>query len=406
MAPQARAIGRLRAVVLRLWLALLLSAGLLLLILTIAPNMTPARGVLNAYGRPVGLDFIAPYSAGRLLREGRPAAAYDDQAIAAAESAVAGTPIKGLRWPYPPGNLALAGALASLPYLAALIVWLGLSLLGLGVVVWRLSGRLAAALLLPLVPAVSYACMTGQTGVAAAALAGGGFLLLPLHPMVAGILLGLVTLKPQIALLLPVCLLAARETRALAWLLATAVLLSGLGLAFGGWATMAAFLASAGGMLSHVAATPDLVARMPTVFIGLLGAGCPAYLAAAGQALATAVAAILVYRVWRQSREPLPRILAWASAMPLAAPYVFDYDLAVLALPLACFAASPARAFGGIEIAVVTLLWALPVLISPVGQALGLQLGALAAAGLLAYAFGKAFAPPSVPPLGSPAGAT
>lgn len=376
----------LRGLALRLWVALLLAAGLFLLVLTVAPNMSPVAGVLNAAGRPVGLDFIALYSAGTLMREGRAAAAYDDRAISAAESANAGRPIRELRWPYPPGNLPLAGLLAHLPYLPALGLWLGAGLLGLALAARALSGRLAAALLLPLVPGVAYDAMTGQTGIAAAALAGGGFALLPRRPALAGALFGCLTLKPQLALLLPVCLLAGRQWRALLFMLASGAALELLGIALGGPGTVPAFLAAAGGMLDRVAGSTALAHRVPTVFIGLLGAGAPAALAWAGQALASVAAAAAVWRVWRRTEDPLWRCLAWASGAVLAVPYVFDYDLAILALPVACFAARPESSFGWREALAVTLLWSLPVLVSPVAAAVGLQLGALAVAALLAYA--------------------
>ena len=386
VASAAAGDGLLRAVALCIWIVPLLFAGILLLILTIIPNMTPANGVLNAGGRPVGLDFIALYSAGTLLREGRAAAAYDDQAIAAAESANAGAEITNLRWPYPPGNLPLAGALASLPYLPALAVWLGLALLGLGIAVWKITDRLVMALLLPVFPAVSYDAMTGQTGIAAAALAGGGFWLLPRNPALAGILFGCLTLKPQLALLLPFCLLAARQWKALAYFLATAVALQLLGLAVGGVDTAAAFLASAAGQMDRVAATPALVDRVPTVFIGLISAGVSPSAAMAGQALATVATVAVVCLVWRQSQTPLWRSLGWAAGLPLSVPYVFDYDLAVLTIPIACFAAAAAPRIGGFEALAITLLWSMAVLVSPIAAAIGLQLGCLPAAALLAYA--------------------
>src|SRR5206468_4770979 len=86
----------------------------------------------------------------------------------------------------------------------------GLALASLAFVLWRLSGSIALALFLPLFPAVSYAAMTSQFPLLAAAIAGAGLLLLRDRPGWAGFLFGLLTLKLQLALLLPFCLWAGR----------------------------------------------------------------------------------------------------------------------------------------------------------------------------------------------------
>lgn len=377
--------GFARGLALRLWIATLLLGGLLLLIEVIIPNMTPTSGVLNASKLPVGIDFIALYSAGTLLDEGRAAAAYNDEAIGVAESSTAGTQIK-MGWPYPPGNLPLAGALATLPYLPALAIWTGVSLAGLGLVLWKISGRLDMALLLPLFPAVSYSCMHGKTAVAAAALAGGGLWLLPRNPAVAGILLGFVTLKPQLAFLLPFCLLAAGEMKALAYFLGTGVALELIGLAVGGPAAVMAFLTAAGDLPDRVIATPTLFEIMPTVFIGLTAAGLPAPIAIGAQVLISIATIAIVCFVWRRSRDPLRRALVWVAGVPLAVHHIVDYDLVIFAIPLAYFAAAAGPRIRWVEAVVITLLWSMAVLVSPIAVATGQQLGAIAAAALLAYA--------------------
>ena len=55
-------------------------------------------------------------------------------------------------------------------------------------------------------PPVFLCLMQGQTGLLAAALLGGGLLALRPRPVLAGVLFGLLTVKPQLGLLLPFAL--------------------------------------------------------------------------------------------------------------------------------------------------------------------------------------------------------
>jgi alpha-1,2-mannosyltransferase len=381
----------MRRLALGLWLALMLLFGVLLLLLTIIPNLTPASGVLNKSGRPVGLDFISFYAAGSLAGAGRAAEAYDDQSLFAAESSIAGTGIRDLRWPYPPGLLPAMAALARLPYLPAFALWLGLGLASLALVVWRLSGSIALALFLPLCPAISYAAMTSQFPLIAASIAGAGLLLLPRRPAWAGVLFGLLTLKLQLALLLPFCLWAGRQRRALLAFIATALGVQLLGVAFAGREAFADFVAAASGMLDHVGVSANLLARAPTIFAALVYAGTSFSWALAIQTIASLASIAAVYWIWRRSADGATRALAWAAGAPLAVPYLFDYDLAIFAVPLACLVARAAHSgLRWSEAAAMSLLWVAAPLVSPLADATGWQIGPWACAILLAHALREA----------------
>src|SRR6185312_58225 len=80
------------------------------------------------HGRPLGTDFSNVYTAGRMVLEGQPAAAFDPRLEHAREQQIFGekTPFYG--WHYPPFFLAVAAALAPMPYQLALLVWQGVTL--------------------------------------------------------------------------------------------------------------------------------------------------------------------------------------------------------------------------------------------------------------------------------------
>src|SRR3954449_11179002 len=108
----------------RLWaIAMLIASGggIVYLVAT-------SDGLIDYQGRPLGTDFSNVYTAGRMVLGGRAADAFDPRLEHAAEQAIFGekTPFYG--WHYPPFFLAVAAALALMPYQLALVVWQGVTL--------------------------------------------------------------------------------------------------------------------------------------------------------------------------------------------------------------------------------------------------------------------------------------
>lgn len=128
----------------------------------------------------------------------------------------------------PPPLAWLVTPLLALPFQFAVLVWTALLLAAL-LWTWRLlapRGRLTGlahvVLLLGLFP-VAFGVMVGQPGaLVAAAVATAWWLLRRDRPVWAGLVLSLLVLKPQLALLVPACLLVSGHARAFgAWLVAT-----------------------------------------------------------------------------------------------------------------------------------------------------------------------------------------
>src|SRR5690606_15606825 len=86
--------------------------------------LSPTNGLIDRTGNPIGTDFVAFWTAGALVAEGRPADVYDTAALHAAERRAVGAPIDAFPFAYPPSLLLVLPALAALPYLAALPIWL------------------------------------------------------------------------------------------------------------------------------------------------------------------------------------------------------------------------------------------------------------------------------------------
>src|SRR5205085_11486975 len=117
-------------------------------------------------------------------------------------------------FPYAPAFLLLTMPFGLLPYPAGLILW---SLVGYAIyllIARRLSPEgiwVAAAF-----PPVFANAALGQNGFFMAVIFLAGLLLLERRPFLAGLVLGCLILKPQLALLLPVATIAARQWRTIA----------------------------------------------------------------------------------------------------------------------------------------------------------------------------------------------
>lgn len=131
----------------------------------------------------------------------------------------------------PPPLAWLVTPLLALPFTAALVVWT-LFLLAALVWTWYLlapRGRLAKAahlaLWLGLFP-VAFGVMVGQPGALIAAVVATSWWLIRYdHPVWAGLVLSLIVLKPQLALLVPICLLVSGYAKTFgAWLAASLII--------------------------------------------------------------------------------------------------------------------------------------------------------------------------------------
>jgi hypothetical protein len=288
-------------------------------------------------------------------------------------------------WHYPPTFLFAAAALATMPYVAAYLVWLGVTfpvyLVAIRAIVGERSGYLLAAAF----PAVLCNFVVGQNGFLTAALIGGALVMLVQRPILAGVLLGLLTYKPHLGLLFPVVLAASGHWRAFAaaGVVAVAMALASWG-AFG-TDTWLAFFANIGhtsqAFLSDGWAD---FGKLQTAF-GLtrtLGGSEPlAWTLQGGVALASAAA---ITWLWRSSACHEIKAAALGCGVMLATPYLYTYDLVVLAVPLA-FLFRLGRAYGfmayelaGIGLACLLVL-IFPFVTAPVGFAAVLVVAALTA---------------------------
>ncbi|WP_242665807.1 glycosyltransferase family 87 protein [Paraburkholderia ginsengiterrae] len=280
---------------------------------------------------PFVMDFLPSWSAATLALHGHAADAYNVHALSLIEIAAQprfATANGILPWLYPPNTLLLVLPLALLPYTAAAVLWLG----GAYVLFVRMIRTIVAErqAMLPALffPGAIFVVSVGQNGLLTAALAGYGLIALRRHPVVAGVCLGLLCMKPQLALLFPLALLCSRSWRALAALVLTAASTLALALLVFGTGTLSAFLHNTGIATHSIESAHATLARVPTIFALATLLHAPAWLAYAGQGACALAAAAAVGYAWGRECSYSLRAATLICASLLVSPYLYDYDLA------------------------------------------------------------------------------
>jgi hypothetical protein len=339
---------------------------------------------------PLGADFINVYAASELMLQGAPEAAYDLQRhYEVQHELVAFDEDSYFGWHYPPMALLFVAPLAKLPYLAALGVWLGIGLCFYLMVIRRsYPGAFGPVALVALgFTGIIVNVAHGQNGLLTTALFGAAFLLLDRdRPWLAGVVIALMLYKPQFGVLIPVALVAGLHWRTFIAAAAVGLLLIGFSYAVLGKETWLAFLESTRFTRTVVLETGNTGwHRIESIFSMLRMQGGSVGLAYGVQGLAILLLGVLVYRFWRRPETPLLIKASFlAAASLLATPYVFDYDMNVIALPMVWMVADALkRGFLPWEKSFLALLWLWPLASRMLAEPLHFQFTPLVLAALL-----------------------
>ena len=290
--------------------------------------------LVNSYLKAMGAggtDFLAFWGAGHVTAAGDPAAAYD---LAVQERVQTGTGSEGwFAFVNPPPFLFAVAPFGSLPFPLAWIAWVAVTY---ALFAW--AGIKAFPRLWPLVlvfPGALIAAGHGQNGLLTGALFVACVALVDRRPLLAGAAIGALVIKPHLALLLPFWLAAGGRWKAfIAAGVTTLGLLALSWLTFGS-ATFAGYVdswsASAAIMRSG---DTDFWLRMATLY-GQLRLFLSADAALAIQAFVTLAMLALVIFSWRSFGGIAQATGAFTlAATAIASPYLFNYDLAFLLLPV------------------------------------------------------------------------
>jgi alpha-1,2-mannosyltransferase len=339
--------------------------GTLLFILNlVAISVCLASGFHRDPGsQPVALDFPKCVAASSLALKGRPQDAYNDAKQWEAEKAVTGNRNIGFEvWDYPPDFLLMVLPLSLMDYDVAFLTWNALTLAAYLLVVGMIAKKREALLPACAFPALIMNLIPGQNGMLTMALLAGGLLLLENRPIWAGVMFGLLTYKPQFGILIPIVLIATRNWRPFVSATVTASALVVLTAMLFGISTWTAVLRNVPSISTRLLVVGDVgFGKIHSVFGAARLWNASVTTALTLQMIFSLAAGTIVVWIWRRPVSPALKSAALATATLMVTPYVMDYDLIVLAAPIAWLSVEGLRdGFVGWEKSILVVIFLFP----------------------------------------------
>lgn len=296
-------------------------------------------------------DYVSFWAAGKLALQGNPVAAYDLDLHRAIEMTV--VDVRGVMpFPYPPTFLLIVTPFSTLPYVWAFAVWVIATVAFYGFA----TRRVAPAPFNVAHPSVLMNGLIGQNAFLTTGIFTLGTSLLRTRPFAAGAILGLLVVKPQLALLLPVAVIAARAWRAVA-----GAMFSSLGMLL---LALIAFGPSAYENFTQILPFYAEMMRQDkwswgqfiSVFAFVRWFGIEQSHAMAVQIAFAAVAIGFTWIAWTRDWEEKIPVLAAATLLPQ--PYLLTYDSMLLVIPIGYWLTQRQQPY---FVAITWLLCALPI---------------------------------------------
>lgn len=355
--------------------------------------------IIDDKGLGIPTDFVNVWSAGKLALQGHAAQAWDWTIQKNLQIEILGQSYPGnFAWHYPPPFLFVAALLASVPYVAAYMAWPLISFVPFALVMRGLVGNSFGWILAAAFPVVLVNALIGQNGFLTAALIGGTLYLMPIRPVLSGICLGLLSYKPQYGILFPLVLIVAQQWTVFVTAAIVAVLMAIASCAVFGvdaWLAWWQWLPMASQAFLSEGRAPW--GKMQSIFATVRYFDGTEHFAWICQWTMTALVACALVALWRSRVRYSIKAAGLATGTLLATPYLFLYDVMVLAIPVALMVrVGLASGFRRYELPalglILALLFVYPLVGAPTGFAATLVMTAMIAG--RAGEFGKGMAQP------------
>ena len=278
----------------------------------------------------LGRDFLNLWMYGVASFEPDPARYYDLATYNNALAHMLGPGYPGQNWPNPPTALVVMAPFGLLNYFPALLAWFSVS--GLA---FYLAGRREVAdwrtLAIVLVsPAALMCVLSGQSSLLTTAALLAIFTSLDERPIAAGVLIGLLAVKPQLGILFPFALIASGRWKVFSAAAATALALLAASVAIGGIEGWQDYITKALPLQREVLqdAAGTAMPFQPSIFMNIRGV-VGNHIGEIIQFAFTlaAVAAVTAAFRWRRNGDPRMLQALFFACTVSASPYMGAYDL-------------------------------------------------------------------------------
>lgn len=320
---------------------ILVIVGVFFSLLGAAHYFTTANNTIDRDGDVVGRDFLTFYTAAKMAENGQAELAYNVDAHHQAQKDFRPQTTHVRPWYYPPAALIVVKPFANNFSFDA------------GFVAWTVVGFSVFLLCLFLIGARGWVLLLGATTPTTLSIISGQFsfyltalFTLALHALLrgqqvlAGLCFGLLTIKPQMGILIPFALLAARQWVAIVYAVLTAVVLHGAAYSLYGEDAFRAFTGVGKEfklfLFSELPERGDPAIGISNIFGFLRTIGVTASYAMAAQIVVAGLCLAATVKIWMKGASN------YAAAMILgltclAAPYIMAYELLLL-VPAVVFA--------------------------------------------------------------------
>lgn len=350
-----------------------------------------SANMIDPREKPLGYDFITFWAGSWLSLHENPASVFDPDKIFSAEQIAVPASEKMFLWHYPPTFLLVVTPLALLPYLAAYFLWVGVTFAAYAWVIRKMAPQPQTMLLLVAFPGAFLNLMHGQNGFITGALLGAALMAIERRPVLAGILIGLMSYKPHLGILLPLALLSGRHWHAFAAAALTTLLFAGLSALVLGVEPWIAFWNNL--PLARAVFEDGLIrwSKLPSLYAALRLTGAGVVTAYALHTMLALLVAAAVVRIWWLKPSVALRASVLVTGTLLVTPYLFDYDYAILAIPIALLAMDGyVRGWLKGERTVLAVAWVMPLVAVGLAEATSIQIGPFCVAALFAVAARRA----------------
>lgn len=305
-------------------------------------------------------DFIVFYTASSMSINGEAQSVYDEKVFNARQNEIApGT--TGLPWLYPPTYLLMTAPLALTDIVSSRLLFFGISLVlflyaSRNWICWRYSWLMVIGF----GPVLMNFCI-GQNGLYTVS-----FILLALqfirsHAWISGLCISLLLIKPQLGIFIPIILLAGREYRVFFWsCLFSLVFLFSSVMVFG-FDSWRGFFLNGELIREHVSISDFPVHLMASALASVVQFGYEFKFAMLIHVIYAVPFLVATLMAWRKTDDILLKGASLGLLTIVASPYILEYDLAWLALPIGMLGLH-ARNHGWLpgESLVLVVSWLLP----------------------------------------------